>query len=133
MTKADTRADPILEDAIERGYVGTDEPYTISAPLPSHGIANDARKLVQAAAKRRNLAAGAWVTDHDGQQCLDGWRGAPPCQDPEGPHYVKFRLWSKDAARTHVFRQTGGDPSKLKYNPWRQGKTQKYDDHGNPA
>lgn len=133
LVKADTRADPILEDAIGKGYMDTDEVYTVGAPLPTHDVANKARVLIGNSARRRNLSAGAWVTDQDGQQCLDGWKGSPPCADKNAPHLVKFKLWSKDKGRTHVFRASGGDPSNLKYNPWNRPKTRKYDDQGNPA
>lgn len=133
LIKADTRADPLIEDAIGKGYIGAEEPYTIGAPFPGHDMANTVRKLVHAAIRRRNLSGGVWVADETGEQCLDGWKGAPPCADKESPHYVKFKLWGKDAARVHVYRQSGGDPANLKYNPWNQGKTQKYDDAGQPV
>ena len=131
LIKADTRADPIIEDALAKNYLESDEAYSLA--MPSHELANTARRLIGNAARRRNLSAPAWVTDQDGQQCLDGWKGAPPCADPEAPHYMQFKLWSKDKGRTHVFRATGGDPANLKYNPWQRNRTRRYDDSGNPA
>ena len=50
--------------------------------------------------------------------------------DPAAPHYTRFRLWPKNEARTHIFRQTGGDPANLKYNPWTASKRVKHDDQG---
>ena len=92
--------------------------------LASHDVANDGRLSVNRAARRRNLSPGAWVADQDGNPCYQD------CQDPGAPHLVKFRLWSKNTARTHIFRQTGGDPAKLKYNPWTSHKRIRHDDAG---
>lgn len=119
---ADTRADPVIDHALEGGYLGSGEPFDI--PMPDHDSANQGRLSVNRAARRRNLSPGAWVADQHGNPCYKD------CADPSAPHYTRFRLWPKNEARTHVFRQTGGDPSKLKYNPWTASKRVKYDDQG---
>ena len=121
--QADTRADPVIAHAIEQGYLDSNEVFTVPG-MASHDIANDGRLSVNRAARRRNLSPGAWVADQDGNPCYQD------CQDPDAPHLVKFRLWSKNTARTHVFRETGGDPSKLKYNPWTSHKRVRHDDSG---
>jgi hypothetical protein len=126
MRKADTSADPVVEDALAKGYLGTGQVYSIPG-FTTHDAANNGRLSVSRAVRRRNLSAGIWVADQDGQQCYTA------CQDPSAPHSVHFRLWSKDEARAHVFQQTGGDPANLKYNPWERGRRQAYDDAGNPV
>lgn len=123
---ADTRADPLIAHAIAQGYLDTGEPYTVPATWPSHQAANEVRLSLNRSARRQNLSPGAWVTDHDGNQCNPLKN---PCPAPDGPHLVKIKLWTKNQGRTHVFRQTGGDPARLKYNPWRR-KSPRYDDRG---
>jgi hypothetical protein len=123
LPKADTRADPVIQHALDQGYLDSGEPFTVPG-MPDHQSANEGRLSVNRAARRRNLSPGAWVADQDGNPCYQD------CQNPDAPHLVKFRLWSKNAARTHVFRETGGDPGKLKYNPWTSHKTVRHDDSG---
>lgn len=118
---ADTRADPVIAKMIEDGYLGTGEPYDI--PMPSHDAANEGRLSVNRSARRQNLSPAAWVADETGERCYKD------CTNPQGPHYLRVKLWAKDAARTHIFRATGGDPAKLKYNPWQRG-TRRYSDSG---
>lgn len=118
---ADTSADPVIARMIEAGYLGNDTPYDI--PMPDHDSANRGRLSVNRSARRQNLSPGAWVADEAGERCV------PPCAAPEAPHYLRVKLWPKTAGRGHVFRQTGGDPAKLKYNPWaRTGP--RFDDQG---
>ena len=124
---ADVSADPVIALAIERGYLNTDTPFDV--PMPSHDAANRGRLSINRSARRQNLSPAAWVAGEDGEPCNPK---VSPCQAPEGPHYVRFRLWAKDAGRVHIFRQTGGDPSKLKYNPWNRGAA-KFDDSGHRA
>ena len=126
MRQADHSADPVVEDAITRGYLGTGQVYTIPG-FTSHEAANNGRLSVSRAVRRRNLSAGIWVGDQQGRQCYTA------CEDPAAAHSVHFRLWSKDEARRHIFQQTGGDPANLKYNPWARGATQAFDDSGNPV
>jgi hypothetical protein len=124
---ADTRADPVIADVIAQGYMDSGEVYTIGRAWPTHAAANEVRLSVNRSARRQNLSPGCWVTDQDGQKCNPLQN---PCQDPDAPHYVKLRLYSKDSGRTHIFRQSGGDPAKLKYNPWTRKKP-RYDNSGN--
>ena len=130
---ADTRGDPVVEEAIERGHVGSDTAYDVPA-MPSHQIAREAARLIRNAAKRRNLSCGCWIEaqDHPGP-CYDGWKGNPPCPAPDGPHTVRFKLWAKTAGRTYIGRTSGGDPANLKYNPWGKAPIQRYDDTGAPV
>lgn len=121
---ADTTADPVIAHAIQAGYLDSGNPFDI--PMPDHESANRGRLSVNRSARRQNLSPGAWVAGSDGEPCK------PPCPDPGAPHYTRFRLWSKNAGRTHVFRESGGDPAKLKYNPWTSHKRQRYDDSGKP-
>ena len=121
MPRADTRADPVVEDAIERGYVGSGNAYIIDG-ITDHNTANDARRSVNRAANRRNLSAACWVVNQAGESC---WRD---CADGNAPHGVRFRLHPKNEARAHIYQQTGGDPANLKYNPWR--RTPKFTDDG---
>ena len=123
--KADTRADPVLDYAIEHGYLESGEVFDVA--MDSHDSANDGRLSVNRAARRRNLAPGAWVADADGNPCNPL---KTPCADPAAPHYTRFRLWPKNEARTHIFRSTGGDPAQLKYNPWTSHKRARHDDSG---
>jgi hypothetical protein len=123
--QADTRADPVVADALDRGYLDSGAVYAIPG-FPSHDTANEGRLSVNRSARRQNLSPGAWVTDNDGEPCYK------QCQDPAAPHQVHFRLWSKDQARTHVFRQSGGDPQNLKFNPWTSHRTRRFSDSGAP-
>lgn len=125
LQKADTRADPVIKDAMDSGYMDSGAVYTIPG-FPTHEAANQARLSVNRSARRQNLSTGAWVTGPDQNQCL------ADCQHPGEPHEVHFRLWSKDAARTHVFKESGGDPANLKWNPWTSHRSPRYSDTGAP-
>lgn len=120
---ADKSADPVIEDAVNRGYVDSEAVYVIPG-FTSHATANNGRLAVNRSGRRLNLSPGAWVSDDAGEKCYKD------CQAPDGPHQVRFRLWSKNRAREHVFRESGGDPSKLKYNPWTSHRNRPYDDSG---
>jgi hypothetical protein len=120
--QADTRADPIISHMVDTGYLGGEQ--SLDIPLESHDAANEGRLSVNRAARRRNLSPGAWVANEAGEPCR------ADCPDPGAPHYLRVRLWAKNLARTHVFRETGGDPSKLKYNPWTSHKKPRHDDDG---
>lgn len=121
---ADTSADPVIAKMIEAGYLGSGEPFDI--PMPDHDSANRGRLSVNRSARRQNLSPGAWVADEAGEPCR------PPCAAPEGPHYLRVKLWPKSEARAHIFRQTGGDPARLKYNPWARGNA-RFTDSGERA
>lgn len=124
---ADTRADPIIAKMLADGYLDTGESRDYL--LPSHDAANQVRLSFNRSARRQNFSPGAWVASEDGQPCDPRKH---PCPAPDSPHYARLKLWAKNAGRTHIFRQTGGDPSQLKYNPWAR-KGRRYDDTGRPA
>ena len=109
----DERAHGVVQDAIDKGYTDTGRPYPI-AGMPDHDTARAAQQSVMRALAHFGFPTAAWVTDNDGNQC------GRDCQAPGTPHGVAFELHSKDAARRYVVRQTGGDPSKLKFNPYEQ-------------
>lgn len=123
MRDPDTRADPVIKDAIDRGYLDSGEVYDIPS-LPTHGAAVEGMKSLYRSARRQNLALAAWIADEAGDQC------GRDCQADNTQHRVRFRLFSKNNARTHVFRQSRGDPANLKYNPWDRARTQRYTDDG---
>ena len=125
--QADRRADPVIALAIERGYLNTDEPFDV--PRPDHNSANELRLSLNRSAQRQNLSVPAWVADANGEECNPR---KTTCRDPEGPHYVRFRVYDKKSGRAHVFRSTGGDPAQLKYNPWAR-KGPKFTDSGERA
>lgn len=122
--QADRRADPVIEDALNKGLLDSGTPYSI-AGFESHDAANEGRKAVNRSARRQNISPACWVADSDGGYCYKN------CKNADAPHSVHFRLWSKNAARTHVFQESGGDPANLKFNPWAQGRKKKRDDDGN--
>lgn len=125
LVQADKRADPVVDDALAKGFLDTDAPYDIPG-LATHDIANTVRLSVTRAARRQNLSPAAWVADQAGNPCYKA------CADPDAPHTVRFKLWSKDKARGHVFRQSGGDPANLRFNPWTANRNRRYSDSGQP-
>lgn len=129
MTQArprDERAHPVIRDAIERGFIHTGEVYTDIGALPNHSIANTSRRLVKNAGQHLGVSVAAWVVDADGEPC---WKD---CQDASAPHSVRFRVFTKNSGRAKVVQDTGGDPSKLKYNPFRKNAPRLLDDDGQP-
>ncbi len=125
MRPRDESAHGILQDAIAKGYLGTDEAYPVEG-FASHDAANNGRLSVNRGGKHLNVATAAWVVDMDGQHCPGN------CRAPESPHGLRFRIWSKESARAHVLASTGGDPSKLRYNPFATAKGPAMDDSGRP-
>lgn len=123
MRPRDERAHPVVKDALDKGYLDTGADYRIPG-FGSHDAANEARLSVQRAQAHLGFGMAARVTDQDGMPC---WKD---CRDPSAPHEVTFKLWSKDKARGHVFRESGGDPANLKYNPWKRGEKRAVDDSG---
>ena len=126
MRPADERAHPVIQDAIDRGYVDNGAEYEVNG-IASHNKANDARLSIARAGRHFNLSTPCWVVDEDGEPCGAG------CEAPDTPHGVRFRLHSKDQARAHLLRQTGGDPSKLKYNPYARPAMPRFSDDGRPS
>ena len=119
----ETRGHAVVRDAIDRGFINSDLPYVIP-PAGTHDQANEARRWIKAAGDHLGVSAAAWVTDRDGMQC---WKA---CQNPNAPHGVRFKLWSKDEARKHVVRESGGNPANLKYNPFSRGEPRRVNDAG---
>ena len=112
----DERAHPVIKDAINNGYVASGKYYNCDG-FTTRDAANEGRKAINNAARHLGVSCSAKETD-DLQQLGDGtWR-------------VRFRLWPKNAGRAHVVQQTGGDPSKLAYNPFRRGEGPVVDEDG---
>jgi len=123
MRPRDESAHPVIEDALARGYLDTGAIYQVNG-FTSHAAANEGRLSVNRGGKHLNVSTPSWVTDQAGESCYKA------CQDPQAPHSVYFRLHSKDSARQHVYTETGGDPAKLKYNPFARGQAPALDDSG---
>lgn len=126
MRQADTTADPFVEHALNQGYLDSDAAYDMPG-APGHEAAVKAMHSVCRSVRRRNLSPAAWIADESGIPCAEG-----ACADPDASHMVRFKLWSKDKARGHVFRESAGDPGNLKYNPWAAGRNRHYSDSGEP-
>lgn len=122
MRQPDRRAYPLVDHAIKNGQVGTREQIPVDN-LASHDVANDARLSVCRAAKHFNVSVSCWVTDASGENCYRS------CKDPAAPHGIRFMLFSKNEARGYIAAKAKGDPSSLKYNPFKRDP--KLDDDGN--
>lgn len=119
----DERAHEVIQDAIDKGYLDSGRKYPVPG-LPNHDVANETRQSITRGLNHYGLAPAAWVTDQHGEQC---WKD---CQDPNAPHGAAFELHSKNSARRHIVRQTGGDPAKLKFNPYAPPRQGRFDDDG---
>jgi hypothetical protein len=119
----DERAHGIIQDAVDKGYLDTGRKYYVG-DLPTHEAANESRKAITRGLTHFGLAPTAWVTDEAGEPC---WKD---CKSPEGPHGAGFELHSKNQARKYMVDKTGGDPAKLKYNPFAPARTGRFDDDG---
>lgn len=112
----DTRAHGVIEKYLSEHRADSGTEMTI--PMPDHRSANEGRLSVRRGARHFGVSAAAWVTGQDREQCP-----GEDCPDPQAPHALVFALWSKDTARTHVFRETAGNPANLKFNPWSKRPT----------
>jgi len=119
----DTRAHDVIQDAIDRGYLDSGQKYFIPG-LPTHAAAREAQQSILRGLRYFNLAPSAWVTDEAGNQCHRD------CADPSAPHGAGFELHSKDAAKKYLVDQTGGDPAKLRYNPYAPRRQGHFSDNG---
>lgn len=119
----DERAHDVIQDAVDKGHLDTGRAYHVPG-LPDHDTANEARRAITRGLHHFGLSPAAWVTDADGNQCYRD------CKDPKAPHGAAFELHSKNAARKHIVKQTGGDPSKLKFNPYSPARRGRFDDSG---
>lgn len=125
MRPRDESAHGVIQDALDKGYLGTDAVYPVDG-FTSHDAANEGRLSINRGSKHLNVSAACWVVDSDGQHCPGH------CKSPDSAHGLRFRLWSKDSARSHVLASTGGDPSKLRYNPFQRRSGPAFDDAGRP-
>jgi hypothetical protein len=119
----DERAHGVIQDAIDKGFLDTGKKYYVGN-LPGHEVANEARRAITRGLHHFNLAPTAWVTDTAGEPC---WKD---CKDPDAAHGAGFELHSKNAARKYIVDSTGGDPSKLKYNPFAPPPQPRFSDDG---
>lgn len=124
LRKADTRGHGVVQDALDRGFLASQETYRVPG-MPDHATANEARLSVGRALAHFNLPKAAWVVDESGKPCYRA------CKSPDAPHGVAFRVYSKNAARAYVVAKTGGDARKLKYNPFERRSVAALDDAGN--
>lgn len=125
MRPRDESAHPVIQQAMDQGYIGSEGAYPIDG-FATHDAANRGRLAIKRGGEHLGVSAAPWVVDQYGEHCPG------PCKDPNAPHGVRFRLWSKDSARQHVLTQSGGDPAKLRYNPFMKGKGPVVDDYGRP-
>lgn len=119
----DERAHGVIQDAIDKGYLDTGQKYIVPG-LRDHATANAVRQSITRGLNHFGLSPSAWVTDADGEQCYKD------CKDPDAPHGAGFELHSKNQARAYLVKQTGGDPSKLKYNPYAPPRQGRFSDDG---
>ena len=118
MRPRDESAHPVVKDAIEKGYVGTGKYYVID-DFATQDAANRGRRSINNAARHLGVSCSSKEAE-DVQQLTNGaWR-------------VRFRLWPKNAGRQHVHQSTGGDPSKLAYNPFARAEGPVMNDDGSP-
>lgn len=123
LVQRDESAHAVLQDAVDAGYLDTDREYDVPG-IASHRAANEARLSVNRGAPHLGVAVACWVTDNDGNSCYKD------CQDGSAAHGVRFKVFSKNKARTHVVRQSGGDPAKLRYNPFAKAAGPIVDENG---
>lgn len=123
MQARDERAHKVIQDAADKGYLDSGKPYIIQG-FPTHDAAVEAMYTLQRGLEHFGLAKSAWVTDEAGEQCYQD------CKNANAPHGAGFELHSKNAARRHVVKETGGDPSKLKYNPHARRRQGRFDPDG---
>jgi hypothetical protein len=118
MRPRDERAHPVVQDAIDEGYVGTGRPYVVPG-FASRDAANEGRKAINNACR------------HLGVSCRS--REAEDLAElTDGTWQVSFRLWAKNDGRAYVRSSTGGDPANLAYNPFARAQGPVLDDDGRP-
>ena len=116
MRPRDESGHPVVQDAIDQGYVGTGRYYVIPG-FASQDAAEQGRKSVNNAARHMGVSCSCRAGE-DVQELTDGtWQ-------------VRFRLWPKNHGRTYVHQQAGGDPSNLSYNPFERAQGPVMDDYG---
>jgi hypothetical protein len=114
----DERAHPVVQDAIDKGYVGTGRHYPVDG-FASREAANEGRKSINNACRHLGVSCRSREAE-DLQELTNGtWR-------------VTFRLWPKNEGRAHIRTVTGGDPANLAYNPFSRAEGPALDDDGRP-
>jgi hypothetical protein len=116
MRPRDERGHPVVQSAIDQGFVGTGQPFIIRG-FPTRQAAEEGRKSVNAAAKHLGVSC----SSRQGEHVIDSGNGT---------FELHFRLFSKNSAREYIARTTGGDPSKLAYNPYQRAAPRIMDDNG---
>lgn len=118
LRQRDERAHPVIKDAMAKGHLGTGKPYQVDG-FATREAADEGRRSINNAARHLGVSCSSRAAEHI-EQLTDGtWR-------------VTFRLYPKKEGRRHVHEITGGDPSKLAYNPFQRGEGPMVDDHGRP-
>ena len=119
-TPRDESAHPVVEDAIRKGYVTTQgrdgRPYVIRG-FKDEESAQRGRRSVYNAARHFNVSCSS-RTNED------------VIAEEDGTFTLRFWLIPKNAGRKHVIKATGGDPSKLAYNPFAKKRRPLMDDDG---
>jgi len=116
MRPRDEAAHPVIKHAIEQGYVGTGQPYVVKG-FASHEAADQGRRSINNAARHLGISCSSRAADHI-------------IEAPDGTFEVHFRLYPKSGGRAYVRQQTGGDPTKLAYNPFKRAERPAVDDSG---
>ena len=112
----DERAHPVVKDAIDRGFVGTGQPYVIPG-LRTRQAADEARRAVNNAARHLGVSCSSKAST----DIIDSGNGT---------FELHFRLYTKASGRNHIAQSTGGDPSKLAYNTYRRAEPRILADDG---
>lgn len=116
MRPRDERAHPVVKDAIESGYINTGKYYEVRG-FASEAVAQDSRRSIYAACRHLNVSC----SSRSGEDVLEM---------TDSTWMVRFRIFTKEHGRAHVLAQSGGDPSKLAWNPFERGETAVVDDSG---
>jgi hypothetical protein len=109
----DTRSHKYLEALLDQGALDSGEDNFVRE-LDNHNLANETRLTIRRGARHFGISAAVRVLRSDGTQCTYD------CPDPDSPHDVALQLFSKEVAWRYLYQQTGGDASKLKYNPYKR-------------
>jgi len=104
MRPRDDRAHPVVQHAIDQGYLERDDYYVVSG-FADREAANEGRKSINNAARHLGISC----SSRESEDVL-------PAQD--GTFTVRFRVWPKAGGRAHVHQAAGGDPANLAYNPF---------------
>ena len=119
MRPRDERGHPVLQDAIDHGYLESPEYYTVPG-FTSWEAANEGRKAVNNAARHLQVSCSA-------RQREDILAAA------DGTFTLRFRIFPKNQGRRHVLQATGGDPANLAYNPFARAQGPGAGENGAPA